>query len=108
MKHDAELGGMVGTREKSQEKENDRYPIMPEPPDGFHAAVRERFTKIARTPQQETARPVGPERAKSLGYDPDEIDALSLAVTESFCGVGNPLALGGPDIARRGVPKGRL
>lgn len=69
---------------------------MPETPDDFHAAVRQRFTNIALTPQQETARPVGPERAKSLGYDADEIDALPLAVTESFCGVGNPLALGEP------------
>jgi ubiquinone/menaquinone biosynthesis C-methylase UbiE len=29
-----------------------------------------------------------------LGYDPQEIDALPAPVTDSFCGVGNPLGLG--------------
>jgi len=32
--------------------------------------------------------------AKRLGYDPQEIDALPPSVTDSFCGVGNPLGLG--------------
>ena len=37
---------------------------------------------------------MGPESAKSLGYDSEEIDGLPASVTESFCGVGNPLGLG--------------
>lgn len=37
---------------------------------------------------------VGPEIAKQLGYDGEEIDALPASLTESFCGVGNPLLLG--------------
>ena len=42
---------------------------------------------------------VGPESAKRLGYDAAEMDALPVSVTESFSGVGNPLA---PGELRRG------
>ncbi len=58
------------------------------------AAVEQRFAQVARSPDQETKFPVGPASAKKLGYDPQEIDALPTSVTESFCGVGNPLGLG--------------
>ena len=59
--------------------------------------IRERFARIARSPEAEHVFPVGPASAKKLGYDADEMDMLPATVTESFCGVGNPLALG--DIA---------
>jgi arsenite methyltransferase len=49
---------------------------------------------LSRSPEQEKKFPVGPASAKKLGYDPQEIDALPTPVTESFCGVGNPLGLG--------------
>jgi SAM-dependent methyltransferase len=61
--------------------------------DEIHAAVERRFSQVARFPGQERKFPVGPASAKNLGYDPKEIDALPLSVTESFCGVGNPLGL---------------
>jgi SAM-dependent methyltransferase len=60
----------------------------------IRAAVGQRFAQVARSPEQERKFPVGPASAKKLGYDPQEIDALPPAVTESFCGVGNPLGLG--------------
>ena len=60
----------------------------------LQAAVKERFAKVAQSPDQEKKFPVGPASAKKLGYDPQEIDALPTSVTESFCGVGNPLGLG--------------
>jgi len=56
--------------------------------------IRERFAQIARSPKTEQVFPVGSASAKDLGYDADEIDALPAEVTESFSGVGNPLALG--------------
>jgi arsenite methyltransferase len=62
--------------------------------EGIRAAVEERFAQVARSPDQEKKFPVGPASAKKLGYDPREIDALPPSVTESFCGVGNPLGLG--------------
>lgn len=56
--------------------------------------IRERFGQIARSPASERVFPVGPSSAKNLGYDANEIDALPSEVTESFSGMGNPLALG--------------
>jgi SAM-dependent methyltransferase len=60
----------------------------------LRATVKDRFAAVARSPGQEMRFPVGPASAKRLGYDPTEIDALPPSVTESFCGVGNPLGLG--------------
>jgi len=67
---------------------------MPSTAAEIHAAVEQRFAQVARSPEQETKFPVGPASAKKLGYDPNEIDALPPSVTESFCGVGNPLGPG--------------
>lgn len=67
---------------------------MPTTPDEIRAAVQHRFAQVARSPDQEAKFPVGLASAKKLGYDPHEIDALPISVTESFCGVGNPLGLG--------------
>ena len=60
----------------------------------IRAAVGQRFAQVARSPDKEQKFPVGPVSAKKLGYDPNEIDSLPTSVTESFCGVGNPLGLG--------------
>lgn len=58
------------------------------------ATVKERFAAVAVAPSQERKFPVGPASARKLGYDRTEIDGLPASVTESFCGVGNPLGLG--------------
>jgi SAM-dependent methyltransferase len=89
-------------------------------------AIKNRFCRIAKNPASEKRFPVGPESAKRLGYNPTEIDGLPSSVTESFAGVGCPLALGpvregeivldlgsgaGMDaflVARRVGPKGRV
>lgn len=60
----------------------------------LQASVKARFAQVARSPEQERKFPIGPASAKTLGYDPQEIDDLPQAVSESFCGVGNPLGLG--------------
>lgn len=60
----------------------------------IRATVKERFARVAQSPDREKKFPVGPSSARKLGYDPQEIDALPATVTESFCGVGNPLRLG--------------
>jgi SAM-dependent methyltransferase len=62
----------------------------------LRASVKDRFRRVATEPDQERKFPLGPESAKSLGYDPGEVDRLPSTVTESFCGVGNPLSLGDP------------
>ena len=63
-------------------------------PDVLRAFVIDRFTEVATEPQRETKFPVGPESAKKLGYQVAEVDLLPSAVTESFCGVGNPFLMG--------------
>jgi hypothetical protein len=68
---------------------------MPTTVEEIRAAVEQRFALVARSPELEQKFPVGPASAKKLGYDPNEIDALLTSVTESFCGVANPLGLGG-------------
>lgn len=55
--------------------------------------VRKRFARIAAAPGQDE-RHIGPAAAVALGYAPNFIESLPAAVTESFAGVGNPLALG--------------
>jgi hypothetical protein len=60
----------------------------------IRAAVEQRFATVARSPDQEKQIPVGAASTKRLGYDPQEVDALPASVTESFCGMGNPLGLG--------------
>lgn len=56
-------------------------------------AVRQRFDRLARSADREKKFPVGPASALALGYNPDEVGALPASVTESFAGVGDPLAL---------------
>lgn len=67
---------------------------MSESVDEIRDKVRRRFVTVALDPQAPQRHPTGPDSAKRLGYDPAEIDALPASVTESFAGVGNPLALG--------------
>ena len=46
--------------------------------------IRERFASVARWPESETVFLVGPDSAKQLGYDADEIDNLpTLSETRS-------------------------
>ena len=56
--------------------------------------IEERFVKVALDPAGEQKFPVGPEQRQEARLRPAEIDALPPSVTESFCGVGNPLGLG--------------
>ena len=67
---------------------------MPDESEDLLKSVLKRFTKTATSPDQEEKFAVGPESAKQLGYDAEEIDVLPASLTDSFCGVGNPLTLG--------------
>jgi SAM-dependent methyltransferase len=67
---------------------------MHETPEQITATVKERFAKMARSPHEKQPFAIGPDSAKTLGYDAAEIDTLPAPITESFAGVGNPLTLG--------------
>jgi len=71
-------------------------PTRDSPVGDLRTSVIDRFRRVATTPDQERKFPIGPENAKTLGYDPEALDALPASVTESFCGVGNPFSLGQP------------
>jgi protein-L-isoaspartate O-methyltransferase len=63
-------------------------------PDQIEAVIKERSVNAVVDLTGERKFLVGPDSAKRLGYDAIEIDALPPRATESFAGVGNPLALG--------------
>ncbi len=67
---------------------------MAENHNAIRKMVKERFARVARTPETEKKFPIGAESAKALGYDPQDIESLPASVTESFAGIGNPLLLG--------------
>ena len=67
---------------------------MQETPEQIRSTVKERFAKVADSPQEKYPFAIGPESARALGYDAAEIGGLPASLTESFAGVGNPLALG--------------
>ena len=62
----------------------------------LRSSIISRFTAIAVAPDREQRFPIGPDSAKRLGYDAAEVDALPLSLADSFCGVGNPFAMGEP------------
>lgn len=67
---------------------------MSENQEEIRSKIKDRFVKVALDPQGKQRHPTGSASAKRLGYETAEIEALPTQVTESFCGVGNPLALG--------------
>jgi SAM-dependent methyltransferase len=67
---------------------------VPETPEEIRSTVKERFAKVADSPHEKHPFAIGPDSAKTLGYDDAEIDGLPASLTESFAGVGNPLTLG--------------
>ena len=72
-------------------------PIESEQPDE-PPCLRDRPFQSDRNHTQPRADvPSRSRSAKKLGYEPAEVDALPSAVTESFCGVGNPFSLGDPE-----------
>ncbi len=96
--------GMVGRRAESPHLESrhlasDRMLLIVPP---GHAWGRRKRVSVEQLRGQllilreagERKFPVGPDSARRLGYDAAEIDALPPRATESFAGVGNPLALG--------------
>lgn len=57
-------------------------------------SIREKYTKVARNPEGLFSYPTGRLGLESLKYDKEIIQAFPDNVAISFCGVGNPFALG--------------
>ena len=56
--------------------------------------ITEKYRKVAVSPAGLFRYLTGEESARGLGYPPDLLEAIPLAVRERFVGVGNPFALG--------------
>ena len=58
------------------------------------AGIRDKYEKVAATPEGQFKYPTGWEGLKGLQYDSHLIGDLPDSVAGSFCGVGNPFSLG--------------
>jgi len=60
----------------------------------IHKAIYKKYKKVAKNPAGLFKYPTGRAGLETLQYPSERINALPAAVTESYCGVGNPFALG--------------
>jgi arsenite methyltransferase len=58
------------------------------------AGIREKYSKVADSPQGQFKYPTGRAGLETLKYDAALINSLPDDVTASYCGVGNPFSLG--------------
>jgi SAM-dependent methyltransferase len=68
--------------------------IPPEDSQRIQAGIREKYSKVAVSPEGQFRYPTGRAGLEALGYAPELIQALPAAVAASYCGVGNPFSLG--------------
>lgn len=57
-------------------------------------SIRNKYIKVASSPEGQFKFPTGRAGLKALNYEPDMIGALPDTVLDSYCGVGNPFLLG--------------
>ena len=60
----------------------------------IEAGIREKYIKVAKSPEGQFKYPTGKKGLEALNYDKTLIDKLPDAVASSYCGVGNPFSLG--------------
>ncbi|MCG6879585.1 MAG: methyltransferase domain-containing protein [Deltaproteobacteria bacterium] len=58
------------------------------------AGIRDKYKKVAKTPEGHFKYPTGRDGLKKLQYDGQLVESLPDAVADSYCGVGNPFSLG--------------
>jgi SAM-dependent methyltransferase len=60
----------------------------------IETGIREKYAQVANSPKGQFEYPTGKNGLEVLGYDKILVNALPTAVASSYCGVGNPFALG--------------
>lgn len=60
----------------------------------IETGIRDKYRKVAATPESHFKYPTGRDGLKGLHYDESLMRDLPDAVAGSFCGVGNPFSLG--------------
>lgn len=58
------------------------------------SGIRDKYVKVAQTPEGHFKYPTGRNGLKGLGYPEQLMADLPDPVADSFCGVGNPFSLG--------------
>ena len=58
------------------------------------AGIRDKYSKVADSPEGQFKYPTGRAGLEALKYDAALIDNLPNEVTDSYCGVGNPFSIG--------------
>jgi len=64
--------------------------------DEIRSAVADRYSEVARRPEQKFNFPVGRAFAESVGYNATHLDDVPSALWESFTGAGNPQPFADP------------
>ena len=60
----------------------------------IHIGIRDKYAKVAISPEGQFKYPTGRAGLEQLKYDAAIVAELPEAVADSFCGVGNPFSLG--------------
>lgn len=60
----------------------------------IEAGIRNKYSKVADSPEGQFKYPIGRAGLEALKYDAALIDKLPDEVAASYCGVGNPFSLG--------------
>ena len=71
--------------------------LSPEDKYKIESGIREKYAKVAASPEGLFKYPTGRAGLLALGYDPEILKTLPESVLDSFCGVGNPFSLGPVD-----------
>jgi len=58
------------------------------------AGIREKYSRVAVSPEGSFRYPTGRQALERLGYDMKLVNMLPEEVVASYCGVGNPFSLG--------------
>lgn len=62
----------------------------------IHETIRQRYHKVAESPEGQFRYPTGRAGLVALGYDQAFMEKLPEDVLRCYCGVGNPFSLGRP------------
>jgi arsenite methyltransferase len=69
-------------------------PITQDDIDKIEAGIRNKFIKVADSPEGLFKYPTGRSGIEAQKYDPELVGVLPEEVISSYCGVGNPFSLG--------------
>jgi arsenite methyltransferase len=62
----------------------------------IHETIRQRYHKVAESPEGQFRYPTGRAGLEALGYEQRLMEKLPEDVLRCYCGVGNPFSLGRP------------